>query len=92
MVQLPIPQNCPKAAYLAQKVDIQTAIGRVLDGGSYILGEETSAFEEEFAKHVGCRFGIGVGSGTDALVLALRALDIGEGKAVVTVSIPRSQQ
>jgi dTDP-4-amino-4,6-dideoxygalactose transaminase len=81
-----IPQNDPKAAYLAQRDAIDAAIARVLDSGWYILGKETAAFEAEFAGAVGARHGIGVGNGTDALVLALRALGIGAGKTVATVS------
>jgi dTDP-4-amino-4,6-dideoxygalactose transaminase len=81
-----IPQNDPKAAYLAQRAPIDAAIARVLEGGWYILGKETAAFEAEFAAAVGTRHGIGVGSGTDALVVALRALGIGSGKTVATVA------
>jgi dTDP-4-amino-4,6-dideoxygalactose transaminase len=86
MTAPPIPQNDPKAAYLAQRDAIDAAIARVLDSGWYILGKETAAFEAEFAGAVGARHGIGVGNGTDALVLALRALGIGAGKTVATVS------
>src|SRR5437016_1051933 len=82
----PIPQNHPKAAYLAQRQAIDAAIAGVLEGGWYILGKETAAFEAEFAASVGARHGIGTGTGTDALVLALRALGIGAGKSVATVS------
>jgi len=81
-----IPQTDPKAAYLAQRAEIDAAISRVLAGGFYILGEETAALEREFAAAVGCQYGIGVGSGTDAIVLALRGLGIGQGKIVATVS------
>ncbi len=86
MTAPPIPQNDPKAAYLARRGDINAAIARVLDGGWYILGKETAAFEAEFAAFVGGRHAIGVGSGTDAIVVALRALGIGAGKTVATVS------
>ncbi len=86
MTAPPIPQNDPKAAYLARRGDIDAAIARVLDGGWYILGKETAAFEAEFAAFVGGRHAIGVGSGTDAIVVALRALGIGAGKTVATVS------
>ncbi len=86
MTAPPIPQNDPKAAYLARRGDINAAIARVLDGGWYILGMETAAFEAEFAAFVGGRHAIGVGSGTDAIVVALRALGIGAGKTVATVS------
>jgi dTDP-4-amino-4,6-dideoxygalactose transaminase len=82
----PIPQNDPKAAYLAQRAAIDAAIAGVLDSGWYILGKATAAFEAEFAAAVGVRHGIGTGTGTDALVLALRALGIGAGKTVATVS------
>jgi dTDP-4-amino-4,6-dideoxygalactose transaminase len=57
----------------------------VLERGRYILGEQTEAFEEEFAKYVGCMAGVGVASGTDALVLALRACGVGAGDEVITV-------
>jgi dTDP-4-amino-4,6-dideoxygalactose transaminase len=86
MAPAPILQNDPKASYLAQRAEIDAAIARVLDSGWYILGKETAAFEAEFAASVGCRHGVGVGNGTDALVLALRALGIGAGDAVVTVA------
>jgi dTDP-4-amino-4,6-dideoxygalactose transaminase len=86
MTAPPVPQNDPKAAYLAQRGAIDAAIARVLDSGWYILGEETRAFEAEFAAVVGSAHGIGVGNGTDALVLALRALGLGPGKTVATVS------
>jgi len=82
----PVPQNDPKAAYLAQREAIDAAIAGVLDSGWYILGKQVTAFEAEFAGAVGTRHGVGVGNGTDALVLALRALGIGPGKAVATVS------
>src|SRR6185437_17062864 len=86
MTAPPIPQNDPKAAYLAQRGAIDAAIARVLDSGWYILGQETRAFEAEFAAAVGSAHGIGVGNGTDALVLALRALGLGPGKTFATVS------
>jgi dTDP-4-amino-4,6-dideoxygalactose transaminase len=82
----PIPQNDPKAAYLAQRAAIDAAIAGVLESGWYILGKETKAFEAEFAAAIGVRHGVGTGNGTDALVLALRALGIGAGKTVATVS------
>lgn len=81
-----IPQVDPKASYLAAKQEIDRAVQRVLDSGWYILGPEVEAFEKEFASYLGVDFGVGVGSGTDALELSLRALDIGTGDAVATVS------
>jgi len=50
------------------------------------LGEEVNAFEEEFAHYCGARYGVGVGSGTEALFLALKAAGIGAGDEVITVS------
>lgn len=80
-----LPSN-PKAGYLAHKEEIDAAIARVLDGGWYVLGEEATAFEREFAAFIGVRFGIGVGSGTEALHLALRACGVRARDEVITVS------
>jgi dTDP-4-amino-4,6-dideoxygalactose transaminase len=76
----------PKAQYEAHKAEIDAAVARVLDGGWYVLGREVKAFEEEFAAYCGAKFGVGVGSGTEALHLALRACDIGPGDEVITVA------
>jgi dTDP-4-amino-4,6-dideoxygalactose transaminase len=62
---------------------IAEAIGRVLANGQYVLGPEVDAFEAEFAEYVGCDHGIGVANGLEALVLALRALDVGPGDEVI---------
>jgi len=72
--------------YEAHKAEIDTAVARVLASGWYILGKETAAFEEEFAAFCGAPAAVGVNSGTDALVLALRALGIGAGDEVITVA------
>src|SRR5437870_5864350 len=76
----------PKAHYLAHKDEIDKAVHRVLDSGRYILAHEVAAFEQEFACYLGVRHAVGVGSGTDALHVALRACGIGPGDAVITVS------
>ena len=76
----------PKAQYDAAKAEIQAAIAAVLERGRYILGEEVGAFEQEFATWVGVEHGVGVNSGTDAIVVALRALGVGTGDEVITVS------
>ncbi len=76
----------PKAQYLAHKDEIDAAVHRVFDRGSYVLGEEVRAFEHEFAAYCGAAHAIGVNSGTDALIFALRALGIGPGDEVITVS------
>lgn len=74
------------AEYLALKSEIDTVVFRVLSGGWYILGQEVASFEEEFAAFCGVNHAVGVASGTDALLLALRALNIGLGDEVITVS------
>jgi dTDP-4-amino-4,6-dideoxygalactose transaminase len=71
---------------LADGTDVEEAVLRVIRSGYVILGPEVSAFEEEFAKEVGADHAVGVASGTDALLLALRALGVGPGDRVVTVS------
>lgn len=76
----------PKAQYLSHKDDIDAAIFRVLDKGRYVLGDEVAAFEEEFARYIGVAHGTGVGSGTEALHLALKACGIGPGDEVITVA------
>ena len=81
-----IPQTDPKASYLAQKAEIDAAVLEVLARGAYILGPQVAAFEREFAAFTGAAFGLGVASGTDAITLGLRALGIGRGDGVATVS------
>ncbi len=81
-----IPVTDPGAQYQVFREEIEAAIRRVLDSGYYILGPEVEAFENEFAEYIGTQFAIGVGNGTDALSLALRALNIGPGDEVITVS------
>ncbi|MHC4251372.1 MAG: DegT/DnrJ/EryC1/StrS family aminotransferase, partial [Planctomycetota bacterium] len=76
----------PKAHYLALKNEIDEAVHRVLDSGWYVLGKEVAEFEREFAQYLGTRAAVGVGSGTDALHVALRACGVGAGDAVLTVS------
>jgi dTDP-4-amino-4,6-dideoxygalactose transaminase len=81
-----IDQCDPLAGYLAQREDIDAAIARVLGNGRYVLGPETEAFEREFAAFVGVRHGVGVANGTDALALALQAIGISAGDAVISVA------
>jgi dTDP-4-amino-4,6-dideoxygalactose transaminase len=76
----------PRAQYLAHQTEIDAALQRVLDNGWYILGEEVKAFESEFAAYLGVTHALGVGSGTEALHLALAACGIGPGDEVITVS------
>jgi dTDP-4-amino-4,6-dideoxygalactose transaminase len=68
------------------KSEILSATQRVYETGRFILGKEVSGFEKEFSHYCGVRYGVGVGSGTDALYLALKAAGIGDGNQVVTVA------
>lgn len=81
-----IPAANPHAQYLSHKTEIDEAIKAALDGNRYILGPQTKAFEHEFAEYIGLKYGVGVGSGTEALHLAIRACEIGAGDDVITVS------
>lgn len=64
--------------------EIMAAVGDVITQGSFTLGSEVTKFEEEFAQYCGANYAIGVGSGTDALHFALRALGVGHGDEVIT--------
>jgi dTDP-3-amino-2,3,6-trideoxy-4-keto-D-glucose/dTDP-3-amino-3,4,6-trideoxy-alpha-D-glucose/dTDP-2,6-dideoxy-D-kanosamine transaminase len=72
--------------YEQEKADIHAAIESVLESGSLILGDNVKLFEQEFAGYCGVRYGVGVNSGTDALFLGLKALGVGQGDEVITVS------
>ena len=78
--------NDPGRLNAALRDELEAAIQRVVRSGYYILGEEVSAFEAEFAAFCGTRHCIGVGNGTDALELALKALDLKPGERVATVA------
>lgn len=73
-----------KPQYRALKAEIDAAIERVCDAQAFILGPAVKELEGAVAAYSGCRFGIGMSSGTDALLAALMALDIGAGDAVIT--------
>lgn len=81
-----VPVANPGAGYQALKPEIDAAVMRALASGWYILGAEGKAFEAEFAAWLGSARAVGCANGTDALALALRALDIGPGSTVVTIS------
>ncbi len=81
-ISIPILNLQPQ--YQAIKEEIQTAINRVLESGQFILGKEVAQFETEVAKHLGVKYAVGVNSGTDALMIGLRALGIGAGDEVIT--------
>lgn len=73
-----------KAQYAVIKDEIDAAVQRVLDSGWFILGAEVEAFEAEFAAYNGNKYAVGVGNGTDALALALRATGVKQGDEVIT--------
>jgi len=79
-----VPMADPVREYRELRTEIDAAVARVLDSGRYVLGEAVEAFERAVAGRLGVRGAVGVGSGTDALRLALVALGIGEGDEVVT--------
>jgi dTDP-4-amino-4,6-dideoxygalactose transaminase len=74
------------AAYHELKSEIDTAVQRVLGSGWYILGPEVEAFEAEWAAYCQVDHAVGLANGLDALILALRALDIGAGDEVIVPS------
>ena len=66
---------------------IRGALDRVLASGRFVLGPEVEAFESEFAAACGAPHAVGVGTGTDAIALTLRALDVGPGDEVITTPL-----
>ena len=76
----------PSAQFQAHQEEIEAAVLRVMRGNRYILAAEVEALEKEFAEYIGASHAIGVGNGTDAIEIALRALEIGFGDEVITVS------
>ena len=81
-----IPLVDLQAQFQPIKQKIIAEIADVLENMHLFLGPQNEAFEKEFAQYCGCRYGIGLSSGTDALVLALQACDIGDGDEVITVA------
>lgn len=82
----PIPMLDLQAQYRAMQGEIHAAIERVLESQHFILGPEVESLEEEIAAYSQCRFGVGVSSGTDALLLALMTLGVGPGDEVITAA------
>ncbi len=76
----------PSAQFYSYQAEIEEAVLRVLRSDRYILGPEVNALEQEFAAYIGTAHAVGVANGTDALELALRALDLKPGDEVITVS------
>ena len=76
----------PSAQFKSYQGEIEKAVLTVIRGNRYVLGEEVLSLEQEFADYIGTTAAIGVANGTDAIELALRALEIGPGDEVITVS------
>ena len=76
----------PKAQYLSNKKNIDKAIKRVLISGNYILNKEVKNFENEFSNYIGCKYAVGVSSGTEAINIALVSCGIKPNDEVITVS------
>lgn len=81
-----IPILDSKRQYAQIGAEVEKVVCDVLRSGSYILGPHTKALEQELADFYGCKYTIGLNSGTDALHLALRAMDIGAGDEVITTA------
>src|SRR5438132_11507604 len=73
-----------KAQYASIRDEIRTALDRVVESQTFILGPEVKALESEISAYCGCAQAIGVSSGTDALLVALMAIDIKPGDEVIT--------
>jgi dTDP-4-amino-4,6-dideoxygalactose transaminase len=80
----PVPLLDLPAQYADIEAEVRLAIDRVIESQQFILGPEVEALENEVAGYCACRFGIGVSSGTDALLASLMALGIGAGDEVIT--------
>ncbi|MBI4223667.1 MAG: DegT/DnrJ/EryC1/StrS family aminotransferase [Deltaproteobacteria bacterium] len=79
-----IPYINLAAQHAPLKPAILKAVERVLDHGQFILGDEVAQFEQKIAAYCGTKYAVGVNSGTDALILALKAFGIGPGDEVIT--------
>lgn len=72
-----------RAQHAGVRAEVLTAVDEVLESQQFVLGPAVSRFEEQMARYLGCAHAAGVASGSDALLLALMALDIGPGDGVV---------
>ena len=83
---MPIPFVDLKKQYQSIKEEVLARIAESLDGMQLFLGDNVQAFEAEFARYCGTEFAIGMGSGTEALHVGLRACGVGQGDEVITVA------
>ena len=81
-----VPLFDPSTPLVPLRGALRAAVEDVLDSEQFILGPQVSAFESEFARHLGARHAIGVANGTEAITIALRALGVGPGDEVVVPS------
>ena len=82
--KMPVPLLDLKAQYATIREEIREAIDRVVESQYFILGAEVKALEKEIAAYSQCEYGIGVSSGTDALLVCLMALDLKPGDEIIT--------
>ncbi len=75
-----------KSQFRSIETELRAAIDGVLESSWFIMGKQLEAFEEEFAQYLGTRHAVGVGSGTEAIHLALRALGVQQGDEVITAA------
>lgn len=78
-----VPFSILERQYKMYQKEYETKALEILRKGWYILGEETEKFEEEYAKYTGTKYALGIDNGLNALVLAFRALNIGQGDEVI---------
>jgi dTDP-4-amino-4,6-dideoxygalactose transaminase len=81
-----IPLFDPQSAFAPLRGELEERIREVLDSGRYVLGPQVQAFEQELADYLGVRHVVGVGNGTDAISVSLRAMGVGPGDEVVVPS------
>jgi dTDP-4-amino-4,6-dideoxygalactose transaminase len=82
--RLPVPLLDLRAQYASIREEVRSAIDRVLESQRFILGPEVESLEREVAAYCGCSHGVGVSSGSDALLVALMAIDLKPGDEVIT--------
>jgi dTDP-4-amino-4,6-dideoxygalactose transaminase len=85
--RIPFLSLAPSHAHDETAREVREAIDRVISRGWFVLGPEVDAFESEFAAAMGASHAVGVGTGTDAIALILRALGIGPGDEVITTPL-----